>query len=126
LISAIICYARPFGPNEQGGDDAPSDAKLDISLAEFEDAQDLELHKKIINLRNKAVAHAEFNRNPLQLVANRGGFGDAAVAAMVYSIWDVRNEQLDLFRFQRIAKEMQSRCMIAIHAVFALRHSRDG
>jgi hypothetical protein len=123
LLSAIICYARPFGPNEKAvkGGEMHSDPTLDLSLAEFEDDDDLELHNRVILLRNKAVAHAEFSLNPIRLVADRGGFGDAAVAAMVYSVWDVRHERLDLFRFQRIAKEMQSRCVIAVHAIFAAR-----
>ena len=115
LIAAIIYYARPFTLNEKAkkGEDPPSDARLDENLADgpspahrqFDDAEEQALHDRIVTLRHKAVAHAEYDNYPVILAGT-------AQRTIVSQAWHVVDEQLDLSRFQRIAKEMQVRCTL--------------
>jgi hypothetical protein len=118
LISAIIYYARPFSGNEQKPKkdrDPPSDARLDESLAEFkEDPEEGALHDRIVKLRNKAVAHAEFDNYPVMLTG-------AEQRTVVSRAWHVVDEKLDLVRFHRIAKEMEARCLHGVYEDVMLR-----
>ncbi len=63
LTAIIICYCRPFSRNEQS---STAEATNKISLDEAEGLTDrqLALHKKLIHLRKKVVAHSEHETNP--------------------------------------------------------------
>jgi hypothetical protein len=116
LIAAIIFYARPFTLNEKAkkGQDPLSDARLDEGLADFDDAEDQALHDRIVNLRHKAVAHAEFDNYPVLLAG-------PSQRTIVSRAWHVVDEQLDLSRFQRIATEMEARCTFGMYEDLMLR-----
>ena len=66
LLSAIICYCRPFSPNEKNKN---SPAASLLKLEEFSPltAAEAELHKRCKELRNKALAHSEYKFNPTRL-----------------------------------------------------------
>jgi hypothetical protein len=55
MLSAIICYARPFSGNEIGKD-PPADPKLSGIDVQALPAADFALHERIVTVRNKAVA----------------------------------------------------------------------
>jgi hypothetical protein len=65
LFSAIVCYYRPFSPNEKKNSPAASQLKLE----EFSPltAAESELHERCKELRNKALAHSEYEFNPTDL-----------------------------------------------------------
>ena len=104
LIAAVICYARPFSPNEKPPTKA--NAKLPKEFARFDDAEDRKLHMQVIKLRNKAVAHSEFRFHRVKVV------GHTATSRQ----WRVSREGMDLFRFDRIAKQMETRCGFEVYA----------
>ncbi|CAG1066776.1 hypothetical protein BAC1_02409 [uncultured bacterium] len=58
LISAIIAYARPFSNNEHNKKPS-ADSSIDNSVLEKLTSKEIELHNKLIILRNKAIAHSE-------------------------------------------------------------------
>jgi hypothetical protein len=119
LLAAIIYYAQPFSGNEKGKpDELPSDASLDREFVDLDDPDDLALHDRIIRLRHKAVAHAEFSHNPMHLVLAPPESSDQRPSALVSRQWHVVMEQIDLERFQRIAKHLATSCWWAMHALF--------
>ena len=71
VMASVILYARPFSQNERRSskkskaEDAPK-AISRLRVEWFKDLTDdeLRLHTRIIDLRNKVVAHAEFNEYP--------------------------------------------------------------
>jgi hypothetical protein len=109
LHAAIIAYARPFSCNELAPD-SPSDPRIDPALVQLSGA-DLALHNRVIHMRNKMIAHAEFAQNPVALVPVKPSFGIAAGFVTQSRRWHVVEEQIDLDAFQRIADAMHQRCI---------------
>ncbi len=64
LMATIISYARPFSPNQHKTDikDATSRLSIDTFIGLTNEQQ--ALHGELIELRNKAIAHSEYARNP--------------------------------------------------------------
>lgn len=62
LTCAVLCHARPFTGNEKKEIDASS--KIQISDFQRIAGDMLTLHERIMVARNKAVAHAEWNKYP--------------------------------------------------------------
>jgi hypothetical protein len=118
LIAAIIYYARPFSGNEKDRKKhqppPPSDARLHESLANFEEGEDQILHDRIVKLRHKAVAHAEFGNYPVMLMGEEQ-------RTIVSSAWHVIAEQLDLARLKKIANDMQTRSTLGVYEDVMLR-----
>ena len=63
IFAAIVCYYRPFSPNEK---DKNSPAASQVSLEDFSPLTSDEaiLHERCRELRNKALAHSEYQFNP--------------------------------------------------------------
>jgi hypothetical protein len=113
LISAIIYYARPFSSNEQRKNPNPlSEATIDKELMGFEDPKEQKLHDEIIDLRNKAVAHAEYGQGKYTI--NHVSVEPTGQTSILSSVWRPSNEWFDLFTFERIATEMRARCHMAV------------
>lgn len=94
LLSAVIHYARPFSPNETHAK-ARADSRIDPQVLLGLNFRELALHRKIITLRNKAVAHAEWKYNKTVLRKNRilehrqfwiGSYVDGGVAKRFYAL----------------------------------------
>jgi hypothetical protein len=109
LLSAIICYARPFSGNERGNP-APSDTKLIVDV-EGLFGEDFKLHKRMIEVRNKAVAHAEFAYYPVQLLATDSDPDIGRGFASSSQSWHVLNEHIDLIAFRRVAEALHQKCL---------------
>ena len=76
VFSAIVCYYRPFSPNER----APNPpAASQLSLSDFSplSANELSIHETCKELRNKALAHAEFKYHPTGLDRETGVISSA-------------------------------------------------
>jgi hypothetical protein len=69
LFAAIVCYYRPFSPNEK---DKSSPAASQLKFEEFSPltSAEYELHECCKALRNKALAHSEYEFNPTRLYAS--------------------------------------------------------
>jgi hypothetical protein len=94
VVSAVIYYARPFGPNEGGKKrkerappkGAPPMSRVDIGpLAKVLSSKEgRRLHRDVLRIRNKIVAHAESRYFPVRMVAafafpKSGRVGDFAL-----------------------------------------------
>ena len=101
LFAAIMCYWRPFSPNERG--DAAEAAKritldqLGINLA----ADELRLHEGCKSLRNEALAHSAWERNPTRLRDS------GVVASRPFSLL---TPPFDLPALIRLAEKMRAAC----------------
>ena len=81
LVSAVIFYARPFSQNEKKESPHPSETRVPDSVLSGLSQDESTLHKNIVTLRNKAVAHAEWSHHPT-------GVSDSGVIkAIQFSIW---------------------------------------
>jgi hypothetical protein len=109
LLSAIIYYARPFSGNERG-DSPPSDARLIVDVEGLL-GDDLKLHKRMIEVRNKAVAHAEFAYYPVQLLPTDSDPEIGRGFASSSQSWHVLNEHIDLIAFRRMAEALHQKCL---------------
>jgi hypothetical protein len=109
LESAIIRYARPFSCNERGNSQA--DSRIDVNIKQILDSQpEIELHNRLITLRNKVVAHAESSFFPTKLLDPVGN-SRASGYAVTSNRWHIIQEKIDLHTFARIAKKMRSACI---------------
>jgi hypothetical protein len=109
IISAIVSYARPFSGNERSGK-ARAASKFDVSLDSLQ-PEDQVLHRRLIDLRNQAIAHAEWGRYPVEqfhTVNTAEGFATTARSFHIVS------ERIDLDAFARIAHAMKEACVEAM------------
>lgn len=111
MISAIVCYARPFSGNERSAS-SPAASNLAVPLHSLE-REDLELHERILAIRNKAVAHSEFEKYPVRQIPVAGSAGGFATTSTSFHIV---SERLDLDAFVNIAKKMHALCVSTMHA----------
>jgi hypothetical protein len=63
LFAAIVSYYRPFSPNEKNKN-TPAASQLTTKNFSPFTHEDMSLHEKLKELRNKALAHSEFCFNP--------------------------------------------------------------
>jgi hypothetical protein len=66
LFAAIVCYYRPFSPNEKGAN-PPAASHLRIEDFPTLSKEELALHESIRMLRHQALAHSAFAFNPTRL-----------------------------------------------------------
>jgi hypothetical protein len=71
LFAAIVCYYRPFSPNERS-QSAKANSSLKISDFRTLNMAELEIHEICKRLRNKALAHSEYEMNPTALDESSG------------------------------------------------------
>lgn len=106
LMAAIVLYARPFGPNEKNPSSmATPRLHLDPAaiLGDFH-----KLHVQIVDRRNKAVAHAEWDLYPtsqIPVAPNASGF------ATTSKRWHPVNEGIDPSELRGIAELMKKACL---------------
>lgn len=67
LMSAVICYARPFSQNDRD-EKSEATAKMQGNPATILDQAEFELHVRILKFRNKAVAHTDYDFDPVTLI----------------------------------------------------------
>ena len=101
VLSAIISYARPFSRNEKD-EAAKADPKITGDVLEDLSAQERTLHDKIMNLRNKAVAHSEFAFNPTKLTE------EGVFVGRQFSIWTELSEE-EMGQLRQLANKVMDR-----------------
>jgi hypothetical protein len=107
---AVIRYARPLSSNERRGS-GKADARLSVNVQQILLSQgDVDLHNRIITLRNKMVAHAESEFYPTTLL-DPVGTSRASGFAVASTRWHILGENLDLDAFARIAEAMRRACL---------------
>ena len=66
LISAVISFCRPFGPNELRAN-AAATRKINLSDVGAFSGPEVDLYDQLMAIRNKALAHSEFSQYPVAL-----------------------------------------------------------
>jgi hypothetical protein len=105
ISSAIVAYARPFTVNS-GGANSESTPQLSVSLSKVLDPSELELHERLLALRNEVVAHTDFDRKPVQRLQ-----GTATGFTMQGKLFDLLSEQIDYVTFERMCGALKSHCV---------------
>lgn len=123
MLAAIVCYARPFSPNERRRS-AAADSRLEIDARMLrtilENASDRKLHRRLLRLRNKAVAHSESRYADLRIIRATWPGDPSSLAssvALISAHWHPFNAQIDLIAFRRIAKALQTYCQLGQFAL---------
>jgi hypothetical protein len=103
-IAAIISYSRPFKRSESKGFAAPS---ITVDLPQvFNSVEDhVSLHKSIIERRDKAVAHSDWEFHNTKIVESSP---DTSLVSRKSSV--VHFSEIDLEMFITIAKAMALHC----------------
>ena len=102
LISAVVTYASPFGKNKAS---AEATSKVVGDPQKLLGANGYKLHKKIIELRNEAVAHSEYKRNPTKALEYRStGYFTRS------RFFDILSEELDVAAFKENIERMKQYC----------------
>ncbi len=101
VFAAVICYYRPFSPNEK---DKSAPAASQLSPGDFSpfSPEENEIHEKFKQLRNKALAHSEWGHNPTRFRADTG--------VIVSRPFDLLQHAPDLGALIRLAKRLSQEC----------------
>lgn len=100
VTSAIIHYARPFSSNEKEKEAKAASRVPERVINQFS-PEELVLHERIINRRNKAIAHAEWNEFPVGV-----DLDTRVMSSRRYSIYP---EFLDAKPFLALARKLLRR-----------------
>lgn len=101
LFASIVCYYRPFSPNEKKAN-PPATSHLKIeefpTISEEENA----LHENCKKLRNKALAHSEFELNPTSF--------SKATRVIESKPFSLLSQPFDLETFIRLVSKLERAC----------------
>jgi hypothetical protein len=109
MHSAILFYARPYSDNEPKKSKLPDAARklTGLDLQEIL-GEDLPFHDRLIDLRNKVIAHAEAEFFPAEKIPMQIGTKSQFGVGFQRRTWHVVSENLDLDVFERVAKKMRA------------------
>lgn len=101
LLSAIISYYRPFSPNERI---PTTKATASLNIADFGSltSDEVKLHERLKTLRNKVLAHSEYDMNPTSLDEHSG-----VVSSRPY---DLLAESIDPQSLVALVKKLANTC----------------
>lgn len=101
LITAIVSYSRAF-TESRGEPFAAPKLKVNLGKVFGNDSSKIELHKLILNRRNKAVAHSDwqYHKSELREVTKKGVLRKNSVV--------MYGEGIDIRMFRNIAEVMRN------------------
>jgi hypothetical protein len=101
VFSAIVCFFRPFTDNEK---DPNSKAAKRLEKSDFEPPSnsEIQIYETCKELRNKALAHAEFKYHPTKLERETGIISSA--------IFSLVGKAADLKALQGLIDKFIERC----------------
>ena len=104
LLAAIIAYCRPFTQNEKRPE-SKATSQVPINPQKVLDPQEYDLHLRLLDLRNQALAHSEFSRKPTgRVMATSSGFLTSSKP------FDVLSERIDRTMLKRMSKKLALHC----------------
>ena len=104
LTSAVIAYSRPFSNNEPS-ENAHATSRMHGNPRSLFTPEHMLLHEDVLNLRNKAIAHAQWSEYPGALRRSRpNGF------VLQARFFDILAKQLETHHFRDIAQLMRDHC----------------
>lgn len=69
IVAAIVTYSRPF-LNSSGGGKATS--MISLKLRNSLGPDEMEFHELILDIRNQAVAHSDYDKKPVVMWKDKG------------------------------------------------------
>lgn len=105
LVAAIVSYSRPFSGNN-GGREQQSSRKVDIDPKQALNEQELALHCKIIELRDKEVAHSDFDAKPVIIVQR-----DSTGVVMGGKLSDPLSHPIRIDDFKSLCEKIENKCV---------------
>jgi hypothetical protein len=101
VFAAIICYYRPFSSNEK---DSFAPAAKQLTLSDFSklSVEEFTIHDTCKELRNKALAHAEFKYHPTRLNPETG--------VILSARFSLVREAPDLAALANLAQKFAAEC----------------
>src|SRR5882672_9425779 len=111
LVSAIVAYSRPFTSNDSGTAGLAT-GTLTGNPKGILSSEEFRLHKKILSLRNEAVAHSDYDRKPTRFVERIGtGFITESKP------FDVLSESIPVHTFLAMCTKMMRHCVSTLHSL---------
>ena len=101
IFAAIVSYYRPFSPNEK---EKNALATSQLRLEDFSPLSGSEstLHAKCKELRNQALAHSEYKRNPTRL--------DTSVGVIASRTFSLLSHAPNLEALAALARKLADEC----------------
>jgi len=101
VFTAIVCYFRPFSQNEK---DRNSRAAVKLDLSDFQPLTDTEksVHDQCMDLRNKALAHAEIKYHTTDF--------DTVTGAVSRTIFTCTGNSPDLHQLSALIDKFIQQC----------------
>jgi len=115
LSMAVICYSRPFSPNEKRSDAKAQSSLSDNDLGAFSPSE-RRLHDLCRTVRNKAIEHSEFDHNPTEFNAS------GHIWSKHFCIYDA---EIDLAEFESLIRGRIDACHAA-RAPYVTHRRRTG
>lgn len=112
ISAAVIAYARPFSVNKRGTG-VRSAETVQLKLRQILSVEQLYFHKKVIAVRNEAIAHSDFERKATRRIPptarTRGmrSFGFLTASKM----FDILSEIADVAAFRELIIRLQHECL---------------
>jgi len=101
LISAIVYYIRPFSENEKRSSLSPSDPRVSDGVLAALSQDEKALHEQLQELRNKAIAHAEWKFHPTGVSQSK------VIKASPFSIWKYFRGPSEILAFRELASKVR-------------------
>jgi hypothetical protein len=99
LLSAIVFYARPFSGNEKRND-SKAESRVDLAVIDQLNGEERQLHERLLELRNKAVAHAEWTFHPTGVTESK------IIQSMPFSIWKDFHDRTEIEAFSSLVEKV--------------------
>ena len=111
LSASVIAYARPFTQNDPSSEDRAT-SHVPTRLLRDLSAEERMLHSRLLELRNKAVAHSSYASRPIQQVTvMETGF------SVTGTYFDLTAEGLDQAMFKLICQKLRVACRLQKHGL---------
>jgi hypothetical protein len=103
--AAVVAYARPF-KGSNAGIEQLSARKLTFDLAEIFDAKQLHMHDTIIALRDRGIAHSDYDLKPTRRIQGPKGGGTMSEGKTFNP-----QEGLNIAMFRDLAHRLHVHCV---------------
>lgn len=99
LLSAIVFYARPFSCNEKRNA-SKAESRIDLAVVDQLNEEEQQLHDRLLELRNKAIAHAEWTFHPTGVTESK------IIQSMPFSVWKDFRGRAEIDAFLRLVQKV--------------------
>lgn len=99
LLTAIVFYARPFSCNEKCKN-SKTESRVDLAIIDQLNEEDQQLHGRLLDLRNKAIAHAEWTFYPTGVTESK------IIQSMPFSVWNEFRGSMEIEAFSRLVEKV--------------------